>query len=135
MIFELGDRGFYLTADIHQAMKWAKQIAKKTKGDPAVVRFKIDRQDLEELFDYKRFDVGDYQHWYNFTGLSRSGYDHHRFDIVEGPYRAKNRKGAFTKPTGHQLGLFTERAVKYFDDHIISMSCQLPKLLEGLSLN
>lgn len=123
-----------MTGDIHQAAEWAKLRAKKECSTPAVVRFKIDRQELEELFNYKRFKVGEYSDWLNFTELSRSGRHYHNYEVVEGPYRVKAKNNKYTKPEGHQLGLFSEDIVKYFDNHIILMSNQLPLLLKGLSL-
>ena len=101
-----------------------------------MLRFKIDRQELKQLFNYKRFKTGEYQDWVSFIKLNRSGQHHHDFDIVEGPYASKkNTSGKYNIPNGHQLGLFSENAVKYFDNHIISMKCQLPRLLENLSLD
>lgn len=134
-MFHLGESGFYTTADIRQAMKWAKSMAKRKGSTPAVVRFKIDRQELEEICNYKRFEVGEYNDWCTFTEFSRAGYDYNTYDVVEGPYRAKNKNNCYNRPRGHQLGLFSEDVVEYFDAHIISMSKELPLLLKGLSLD
>ena len=115
-------RGFYVTADFRQAELWSRSKAKKSSSTPAVVVFEIDRQRLN-LFDYKRFNVGEYQQWLAFTSFSRDGHQRHEdFDMVEGPYRVKALNGTYTKPAGHQLGIFSTDAANYFNDHVIRKS-------------
>ena len=71
------------------------------------------------MFKYKRFGTGEYKQWLEFIDSSRAGRNRDdEFDIVEGPYRTKASNGTFTEPEGHQLGILSTVAAKYFDDHV-----------------
>lgn len=141
-----GNGSFYVTADHIQAVKRAKlksgkhshagrgknKTSKKKRSapkgpfSPAIVKFKIDRQELYQEFKCKRFKTGQYADWANFIQLSRNCQNYHDYDIVEGPFDSTAGKGSLRKPKGHQLGIFSQAAKEYFDDHCISIPHQLP---------
>jgi RHS repeat-associated protein len=111
-----GKKGFYVTTDYVQAQKWAGS----RPGDPAIVELAVPNHKLQQLRG-KVFAEANAE-WEQFVLAGRRGTLQHTFDYVEGPM-ILNPDHALTglpvEAGGHQLAIFTEKAVTLFDQCIL----------------
>jgi len=113
----MGKGGFYVTADLEQAMKWARRQANLTKGrTPVVVKFAIPERELQRLSS-KVFRSAS-KEWEQFVKAGRRGSLQHAYDFVEGPMLA-NPTGQISVAIGHQIAIFTDEAAKLFNRFLV----------------
>ena len=115
--------GFYVTEDLSQAQKWAIRGARRSGGNPTILKFVLPREELEQL-NGKIFDVAN-KEWGQFVTDARNGRLQHNFDYVEGPMLAnpgtgpgRIGSGAAPNPIGSQLAIFSQNAVKVFQRYL-----------------
>jgi RHS repeat-associated protein len=117
---DFGRGGFYVTNDPKQALDWAKKLAERNGGVPAVIHFKVPKAELDSLsskiFNGPGDDVAD------FIRHHRNGGAMHNHELVEGPMLL-NLKGFLRggKPPvleGHQIAIFGDRAAELFSNSI-----------------
>lgn len=107
-------QGFYTSTNLKQVETWARRLAEKRGGQPAILEYQLS---VDELNSLDRLVLGDdYQAWARFILDHRSGRRMHPYDIVEGPYvmnPAPVAKGiASPVPGGQQLSWHTDRSVR-----------------------
>ncbi|MGW3287699.1 DUF6531 domain-containing protein [Streptomyces sp. NPDC001002] len=117
---DFGRGGFYVTNDPRQALDWAKKLAERNGGVPAVIHFKVPKSGLDTLsskiFNGPGDDVAD------FIRHHRNGGAMHNYELVEGPMLL-NLKGFLrggNPPVleGHQIAIFGDRAAELFSNSI-----------------
>jgi RHS repeat-associated protein len=112
-----GKGGFYTTTDINQAKGWAGSSGK-------ILVYDVPDSELSKL-KVKAFASADGE-WADFVTKGRKGTLIHDFDIVSGEMVSvkKLRKGVVVSIGGQQSALFTEKAAKLFDKHLVGEYCQ-----------
>ncbi|RZB17821.1 DUF3990 domain-containing protein [Streptomyces sp. F001] len=117
---DFGRGGFYVTNDPRQALDWAKKLAERNGGVPAVIHFKVPKAELDNLsskiFNGPGDEVAD------FIRHHRNGGAMHNYELVEGPMllnlRGFLREGKPPVLEGHQIAIFGERAAELFTNSI-----------------
>ncbi|MET9440134.1 RHS repeat-associated core domain-containing protein [Streptomyces sp. NPDC006610] len=117
---DFGRGGFYVTNNPRQALDWAKKLAERKGGVPAVIHFRVPKAELDNLssriFNGPGDDVAD------FIRHHRQGGAMHNYELVEGPMlRNLNgflREGEPPVLNGHQIAIFGERAAQLFSNSI-----------------
>lgn len=112
--------GFYVTDNFDQAQAWASRASQRSRRrgeqvNPAVLRFDVPQSKLD-LLDGRVFEEPDSQ-WAQFVVEGRRGTLQHTHDYVEGPMLLNPRgilRGTPPRAIGHQLAIFTHRAVNLF---------------------
>jgi RHS repeat-associated protein len=115
-----GQKGFYVTRDYAQAQSWSKHMAAENGGNPAILEFAIPKDELLQLRG-KTFE-GVNGEWKQFVIGGREGTLQHAFDFVEGPFLANPAHtlgGLPPRGEGHQLAIFTEKAVALFQRNLL----------------
>ena len=109
-----GQGGFYVTQDAHQAAKWA---VRRYGEQGVIIEFAVATTDLQQL-NGKIFFHAD-QEWAAMVIAGRQGRLQHEYDYVEGPMLRNPgyavRGLAPPVGSGHQLAIFTDRAVELFN--------------------
>jgi hypothetical protein len=105
-----GESGFYMTKDLSQAHEWAGPNGR-------IVKFNPDPSEVSAL-NGKVFN-GPSTEWQKTVVAGRTGNLQHQYDYVEGPM-LRNVQGAVHNgeipiPKGHQIAIFTPRAVNVFN--------------------
>jgi hypothetical protein len=115
-------RGFYTTTNRLQAEQWATNLANRTGGVPAVIRFTVERDGLahlEGLF-FIRGSAASIDYW-SFVQYCKTVVGDHRrtytgwYDIVAGPVVGSLKKQTVL-PDADQVSFHTPRAVRVLDD-------------------
>lgn len=109
-----------MTDNFDQAEAWASRAAQRarrrgTQVNPAVLRFDVPQSKLD-LLDGRVFNQADSE-WARYVVEGRQGTLQHKHDYVEGPMLLNPRgilRGTPPHPIGHQLAIFTQRAVNLF---------------------
>jgi RHS repeat-associated protein len=117
---DFGRGGFYVTNDPRQALDWAKKLAERNGGVPAVIHFKVPKAELDNLsskiFNGPGDDVAD------FIRHHRNGGAMHNHELVEGPMllnlKGFLRRGDPPVLEGHQIAIFGDRAAELFSNSI-----------------
>ena len=114
-------QGFYTTTKEKQPRDWARQLAVRLGGSPAVICFDVDRKKLAVLdslwFVRGRSDAEDY---WSFVSHARVGGAHGKipkgdwYDIVVGPVTASWRR-RYAIPDSDQIGFHTSTATAVLD--------------------
>ncbi|MET7696005.1 RHS repeat-associated core domain-containing protein, partial [Streptomyces sp. NPDC005485] len=117
---DFGRGGFYVTKDPQQALVWAKQLADKRGGLPAVVHFKVPKSELDNLGG-KIFD-GPSDELASFIKHHRTGGAMHSYEMVEGPMLRNVRRFVSGKAApeffGHQIAIYSDRAADLFNNSL-----------------
>ncbi|MCA2201690.1 RHS repeat-associated core domain-containing protein [Streptomyces sp. SMS_SU21] len=117
---DFGRGGFYVTNDPRQAVDWAKTLAERRGGVPAVIHFKVPKAELDNLSS-KIFN-GPSDELAQFIRNNRQGGAMHNYEMVEGPMllnlRGFLREGKQPVLEGHQIAIFGERAAELFSNSI-----------------
>ncbi|MHC3473750.1 DUF6531 domain-containing protein [Streptomyces sp. 7R007] len=117
---DFGKGGFYVTNDPRQALTWAKQLADKRGGLPAVVHFKVPKSELDNLTS-KIFD-GPSDELAAFIKHHRTGGAMHNYEMVEGPMLRNVRRFVSGKAEpeffGHQIAIYSDRAAELFNNSV-----------------
>ncbi|NIW44565.1 MAG: DUF3990 domain-containing protein, partial [candidate division Zixibacteria bacterium] len=119
-----GQGGFYVTKYLDQAQEWAIRRARAdyAPGDiPIVLKFTIPESEFQQL-NSKLFQEAN-EEWAEFVIAGRRGTLRHVYDYVEGPMLRNPIRSVIwgnmpPRPTGHQLGLFTEEAAARFQRYL-----------------
>jgi hypothetical protein len=106
-----GQGGFYVTTNQAQAAKWAA-----IRGHPKITKFEIPNSELDNL-NIKKFE-GASDEWAQFVTYGRKGALKYDFDAVSGPMLA-NPGGKKPKAIGSQFAIFSYKAARLFDKHIV----------------
>ncbi|MCC6603509.1 MAG: DUF3990 domain-containing protein [Anaerolineae bacterium] len=115
-----GKGGFYVTGNLSQAEVWAERIAKRSGNQPNVLEFIIPQSEFLEL-NGRVFGQADVDDWARFVIEGRRGTLQHSYDFVEGPMlanSAKVREGHQPVPHGHQVAIFSDKAVRLFQHYL-----------------
>jgi hypothetical protein len=114
-------RGFYTTTNRVQAEQWARNLANRRGGVPAVIRFTVERDELahlESLF-FLRGSAAAIDYWSFVRYCKTIVGDHHRtytgwYDVVAGPVVASLKKQTVV-PDGDQVSFHTSKATRILD--------------------
>ena len=114
-------RGFYTTTNQLQAEQWARNLANRTGGVPAVIRFTVEREklaQLESLF-FIRGSAAAIDYWSFVQYCKTIAGDHNRtyagwYDIVAGPVLGSLKKQTII-PDADQVSFHTLDAVAVLD--------------------
>ncbi|MFE2356054.1 RHS repeat-associated core domain-containing protein [Streptomyces parvulus] len=117
---DFGRGGFYVTNDPRQALDWAKKLADRNGGVPAVLHFRVPKAELDGLSSKIFSGPGDEAA--AFISHHRKGGAMHGHELVEGPMllnlRGFLREGKPPVLEGHQIAIFGERAAELFSNSI-----------------
>ena len=114
-------RGFYTTTNRLQAEQWARNLAKRRGGVPAVIRFTVERDELAHLecLFFIRGSAAASDYWSFVQYCKTIVGDHHRtytgwYDLVAGPVVASLEKQTVV-PDGDQVSFHTPNAIGVLD--------------------
>ncbi|WP_151476605.1 RHS repeat-associated core domain-containing protein [Streptomyces albicerus] len=116
---DFGRGGFYVTNDPRQALDWAKKLAARRGGVPAVIHFRVPRAELDNLSS--RIFNGPGDDLASFIRHHREGGAMHNYEMVEGPMvmnPAGFLRGKDPVFDGHQIAIFGDRAAELFTNSI-----------------
>lgn len=87
------------------------------RGHPEITKFEIPNSELDNL-NIKKFE-GASDEWGQFVTDGTKGALKHDFDAVSGPMLANPKGGKKPKAIGSQFAIFSDKAAKLFDKHIV----------------
>jgi len=115
------NRGFYTTTNQLQAEQWARNLANRGEGVPAVIRFTVERDELAHLecLFFIRGSAAAIDYWYFVQYCKTIVGDHHRtytgwYDLVAGPVVGSLKKQTVV-PDGDQVSFHTPNAIGVLD--------------------
>ncbi|GAA1271876.1 hypothetical protein GCM10009665_70000 [Kitasatospora nipponensis] len=122
---DFGHGGFYVTNDRRQAEQWAKKLGERRGEDPAVVHFRVPKDELDAIGG-RRFGPGEDQALEDFIRkhrADRNGSQMHGHDFVEGKMLLNmpslRDPRIPMKLSGHQLAIYGPGSTDLFNRSVV----------------